>query len=115
VSVNGVHITTDKVLTPVEVNGLADYQRLVGGYIECVEMHTHDNVFLNEEGKLDRLPLNSIATDILLRIIGPYDVIVGDVVIVGRSDGQGEIVKDISPEGKRWIKLVAREAGATFV
>lgn len=41
-------------------NKYENFKEIVGGYIECVEMPGMRNVdlFVNEEGKLDKLPGN---------------------------------------------------------
>lgn len=51
-------------------------QKLVGGYIECVNFHKDNNVIFicNEEGKINGMPLN--------RDIG-HDIIAGPFLILG--------------------------------
>lgn len=88
-SVRGIKITADNKLSWVEVEGLEGYQAIVGGYIEAIRLRHNDFMFVNEEGKLairgrDPLPPNKIAT-----VIAQVDVIAGDVIIVGPSDGNG--------------------------
>lgn len=76
----------------------------VGGYIEAVavrEVLVADQagrgarapaaftVYLNEEGKLDGLPLNLRATHLALASLGG-DVIVGDAVVLGPPDAVGD-------------------------
>jgi hypothetical protein len=97
---------------------LASLQDYVGGYIEAVDVSEvlTDNgrrrvacsIFLNEEGKMQRLPVNARATDLAAITIGGWrnDVIVGQVVVTGQPDGRGEttdvpedVVKIISDWG----------------
>ena len=70
---------------------LAELQEYVGGYIEIVPIEKVPHFYMrdalmvvNEEGKLNGLPINIIATDIYLYnhtgIMG-VDTIVGDVLI----------------------------------
>lgn len=56
-------------------------QDAVGGWIEAV--YLGDAVmYVNEEGKLLKLPVNTMATDLYADHHGPYDIIVGDVVVL---------------------------------
>ena len=67
---------------------LKDLQDAVGGWIEAVpHRHPDFSAFCNEEGKINGLPLNSVATN-FTGIHG--DVLVGDVVITGPPDEEGE-------------------------
>ncbi len=63
-------------------------------------------VFVSETGKLDMLPFNSRATDLCaLKIGGWYrDVIVGDVVVLGQVDDDG----DETPVPDAVVKLARR-------
>ena len=73
---------------------LAELQAAVGGYIETVpHFETYEGeaavAFCNEEGKVDGLPLNGVATEAWAKALGmeagnvPWgDVLVGDVVIL---------------------------------
>jgi Domain of unknown function (DUF3846) len=80
-----------------------DYlQNVVGGWIEAVDVEqvltdsgrrsVNATVFVNEEGKLNGLPVNHRATDLCALAIGGWfhDVIVGDVVVAGQPDDEGE-------------------------
>lgn len=66
---------------------LEELQGLVGGYIERVPMSNGKSMYVNEEGKLNGLPYNEKATQILRhqgRI--PNDHIVGDVIILSNKE-----------------------------
>lgn len=77
-------------------------QEQVGRYIEPVYVdqvltdrgrrEVDACVYVNEEGKLNGLPVNPRATDFCALTIGGWfrDVIVGDVVIVGPPGREGE-------------------------
>jgi len=58
-------------------------QKLVGGYIECVNFLKDNNVIFicNEEGKINGMPLN--------RDIG-YDIIAGPFLILGNDYENGD-------------------------
>lgn len=65
--------------------------QIVGGWIELVppgdEAWRHVSVYCNEEGKIHGLPFNEKATDLTKRVL--FDPIVGDVVVFGGPDGDG--------------------------
>ena len=97
----------DVRVVDVEVT-LSWLQQQVGGYIQPVYVdqvltdrgrrEVDACVYVNEEGKLDGLPVNPRATDFCALAIGGWlrDIIVGDVVIVGPPgpDGEGTPVPD---------------------
>lgn len=62
----------------------------VGGYIECVALSDTLDMWVNEDGKLISLPINSTATFLWTLVYGPTDVIVGDVIFTGGVDDEGE-------------------------
>ena len=85
-------ITVDGTITEVKTS-LEDLQKAVEGYIEIVDLPKGDLttnkkliMVLNEEGKINQLPVNLIATQIWIKNYGRTDVIVGNVVICKRSD-----------------------------
>jgi hypothetical protein len=56
---------------------LQELQKFVGGYIELVYLPNNRIMVVNEEGKVDGLPVNERATN----MITFDDVIVGDVLV----------------------------------
>lgn len=62
---------------------LEEVQRLVGGYIEIVNLGGEDVMVVDEEGKLKGKPVNTVATIIahMRHAIHHNDCIVGDVLI----------------------------------
>ena len=80
-------------LVLVAVQGLEDFQRHVGGYVEALSSDDGDHtIWLNEEGKIAGLPVNSKGHRIVheLTILAPDDVIVGPVLITGDLADDGE-------------------------
>ena len=72
-------------------NELLTLQMAVGGLIEPKTLASGYTLIMNEEGKLQGLPVNSRATEIWLANFPNFpDVIVGDVVIAGGTDEEGE-------------------------
>lgn len=68
------------------------YQGLVGGWIQVIAEENW-TAYVNEEGKLHRLPINQAGNRILAEIgwqgIG-FDVVVGTIVIVGPPTAEGD-------------------------
>lgn len=83
-------IKTDGTVEEVEQTqkpSLEQLQKIVGGYIEPVHGIKYQNriatMIVNEEGKLNNLPVNRKATELFSDTFGPFvDVIVGDVAIL---------------------------------
>lgn len=61
---------------------LQELQEYVGGYIEVVYLSKKLVMVINEEGKLNNLPINNKATVIYLAMNKNVDVIVGDVLVM---------------------------------
>jgi hypothetical protein len=59
---------------------LKELQSIVGGYIETVFLNETTVMVVNEDGKLDELPINIRATEII-RQAGITDTIVGDALV----------------------------------
>lgn len=74
-------------LDQVNPTSLGDYQQLVGGHIETVPLDDPPtNMYLNEEGKLDQLPINARATLLLWmhnKAFRYNDYIAGDAFLTG--------------------------------
>ena len=87
-------VEPEKYPRPVEIGtDLADLQKAVGGYIE-VTYPFDDNVglIMNEEGKIDGLPLNRALRD---ENGGIYDVVAGSFLVAGLTDdGFGSLTPD---------------------
>ena len=67
---------------------LQELQRMVGGYIEALQLNDGRVMWLNEEGKLQGLPKNVAATTLatMYSQLPRSDYIVGNVVIATRSE-----------------------------
>ncbi|WP_437770661.1 DUF3846 domain-containing protein [Arthrobacter sp. KNU40] len=83
----------DRPLYKVTIEDLAGMQAAVGGYIEILDLGPLvASLVVHEEGKLERKPINRRAT-LLFWLLFPsirhHDVIVGDVLIVGHPDKDG--------------------------
>lgn len=60
---------------------LEELQTIVGGLIQIIEINDTEIMVINEEGKLENLPLNEQATAIYQKQVCEGDFIVGDVLI----------------------------------
>lgn len=88
---------SDKEIYYENLEGLEDYQRVVGGYIETIPYRENVVPYFNEEGKILGLPENVRATALLRNSIYPDDYIAGECILVGFDPETGED-QDI-PEG----------------
>jgi hypothetical protein len=81
----------------IDVLGLDDINRVVGGYIEYVPLvlkgrERHDVApYCNEEGKLNNFAFNRRATEFLNESLRGQDFIVGNLILTG-VDRSGETV-----------------------
>lgn len=84
-------ITPDgKTRTVFPKNGpaftVAEIQALVEGWLECVRLRDGRLMWVNKEGKLRRLPRNSLATLLARTVLSPGDFLVGPVVVMMRQE-----------------------------
>jgi hypothetical protein len=84
--VKGLLITTAGEIAIGAFADLADYQRAVGGYITTVDIDERHNMIANDEGLIQQLPFNLLASAIARRPL------VGNVVIVGSDNAAGKFV-----------------------
>ena len=63
---------------------LDELQNYVGGIIEIVRTKDNKMMVINEEGKINELPMNEKATE--LYIYSESDLIVGDVLICDENE-----------------------------
>jgi hypothetical protein len=87
----GLWVTTTDELETIDFNGdeLSTLQRCVGGYVEILRLSDSVTLWVNEEGKVIDLPPNRIATRLFRAVFKSYDIIVGDVVLTGGDDKEG--------------------------
>lgn len=77
-----------------EVISLEFLQSFVGGWVQVVPLAgslSGMSMWLNEEGKFSDLPVNELATAIWEDSYGKTDFIVGNVLITGGENYDGEI------------------------
>lgn len=86
--------STEEELDKAVIDQLEWLQEKVGGYIECLSFSepleykgkTYLGMMLNEEGKLQNLAINEIATTIAIKGGLRYDFIVGNVVLFSEGE-----------------------------
>lgn len=64
---------------------LEEMQETVGGYIERIYLEDDQVMIMNEEGKLERLPVNDKATDMTRGILSQFDIVVGNVIVMHKD------------------------------
>lgn len=94
-----ITIKADGTMEIVEENLTLEFmQGAVGGWVQAVELireadeiqDTTVSLWLNEEGKFSGLERNNVATYLWARSYGLTDVIMGDVVLTGGTDEDGD-------------------------
>lgn len=84
------YVTTYEQVKPKgKTFSLEELQKFVGGYIEIVYLADGKLcMVVNEEGKINHLPINPIATRLynLFKPESSYDYIVGNVLICGSNE-----------------------------
>mgnify|MGYP000902448878 CR=1 FL=1 len=80
------HTTTEPEFKIIKDNkdepDLKTAQDFVGGMVEVITFPNGDVLIVNEEGKLNGLPINSFATGLYAN---PNDYIVGNVMLIHQS------------------------------
>ena len=85
---------------PGHLDGL---QEAVGGWIEYVPTEQDVTVYCNEEGKIEGLPPNPVATAMFGQMLMQHDYLAGDVVVVGAQDEEGN---DTDLDTQAWLSFV---------
>lgn len=81
--------------SPISSLTLDSLQAGVDGYIERITLSDGSSMYINEEGKLNGLPINEEATRLARPVLMADDYIVGDVVICAPGeDSDDEEVLD---------------------
>lgn len=87
-SVKGLVVHPDGECEVRGFDGLADYQAAVGGFIEGIYGPGWSG-FANEEGLLEGLPYNELASAMAALFGWAGEGLVGPVVFLGPVDGKG--------------------------
>lgn len=103
-----IRIDVDGSVHPLGSLSLDTLQKSVGGWVQAIESNSGETTFwCNEEGKLEGLPVNKIAT-IILYDLNPafrgHDVLCGPVVLTGGVDEDGNTLP-IGEEGLSYVDM----------
>jgi len=84
--------TEFEVIDGDENEPVAYMKSVVGGYLESIHLRNMGvTMWINEEGKLLGLPFNPLGTLFWEAEFGKTDVIVGNVVLTGYPDHEGNL------------------------
>lgn len=83
-----LYIEPNKEAKTIQIkNELETFQKLVGGWIECLNIEDDVVIICNEEGKINGLPLNRAIHDSKGNII---EIMAGSFIIAGDDFESGE-------------------------
>ena len=106
-------ITTLGEATIIDINddSLEKLQKAVGGYVQAVDLCEGVTMWCNEEGKMMSLPHNPFGqafweTAFPVSEFGRTDYIVGDIVLTGGVDDEGDTLGLTSEEIDELLKSV---------
>lgn len=80
----------------------------VDGLYQTIDLKRDLTMWVNEEGKLDGLMTNSIATAIFQAKFGMIDIIVGNAVLTGGVDDEGETIGLTEPQVEQLTRLFTK-------
>lgn len=75
----------------------------VGGMIECVRLAEDTDLWCNENGISEGLELNMIASAIYSETFNAGNPILGDVIITGGADEEGETLGLTDEQVEKWL------------
>ena len=93
--IKAIKLSTTGVVTELDLtnDALKPLQKAVGGYVEAIELADDMTIWCNDEGKLNGLPHNPYAQHFWDAAFGRHtDYIVGDIVLTGGVDDDGETI-----------------------
>lgn len=109
-SLNVLRINTDLECEVVDISEgdvLKNMQAIVGGLVEVAYLDEDCSMWLNEEGKLDHLPVNMVATVLWKFAYSGEDFIVGDVFLTGPSDEEGYAMSLAFDKVEKYKRLIS--------
>ena len=82
-------------------------QDAVDGWVQVVDLAPTLSIWVNEEGKMNGMPYNGIATAIYQDRFGAVDIIVGNAVLTGGTDDEGDTIGLTDEQVSRIERLFA--------
>lgn len=101
-----VVITTEGVKSVVTFTIGNSYKILsdtVEGMIECVSLSENEDMWCNDNGISEGRPLNLIASAIYLETFNAGNPVLGDVIITGGADSEGETLGLSDGLVEKWL------------
>ena len=109
---NALVIGMDESLEVIDLDApegsLKVLQNAVDGYVQAIDLNRDLTMWANEEGKLEGMMTNSIATAIFQARFGMVDIIVGNAVLTGGVDDEGETIGLTEPQVEQLTRLFTR-------
>ncbi len=102
-----LHIKTTGEVIELDLSSdtLTKLQTAVGGWVEAIDLTERLTMWCNEEGKIIALPHNPYAQYFWDKMFGAHtDYIVGDIVLTGGVDSEGETV-GLGAEQVEWVQF----------
>ena len=100
------------VAIDLEFNSLEKLQSAVGGWVQAIDLSDTMSMWCNEEGKMLKQPHNPYAQYFWDKVYGAHtDYIVGDIVLTGGTDSNGETqgLTESQVETLEWLAFKVRE------
>jgi hypothetical protein len=109
-----IRITTTGEVTELDLttNSLGQLQEAVGGLVQALDLTEVVTMWCNEEGKMLNQPHNPYAQYFFDKVYGAHkDYIVGDIVLTGGTDSNGETqgLTESQVETLEWLAFKVRE------
>jgi hypothetical protein len=103
-----IQIKTDGTFTELDIseNSLETLQQGVEGLVQAIDLAEDLTMWCNEEGKIMSLPHNPYGQALWTMTYGNTDYIVGDIVLTGGTDSEGETL-GLTPARIFYLKSVA--------
>ena len=90
-----LQVTTTGEVTELDLSSdsLNKLQTAGGGWVQAIDLASDLSMWCNEEGKLNSLPHNPYAQYMWDKVFGAHtDYLVGDIVLTGGTDSEGETI-----------------------
>ena len=104
-----LQIKTDGTLAELDLsqNSLETLQQAVEGLVQAIDIAEDLTMWCNEEGKMIGLPHNPFGQAFWEKMYGRTDYIVGDIVLTGGADNEGETIGLTDEQITEIAKVVA--------
>lgn len=87
----------------------------VGGMIECVSLSENEDMWCNDNGIAEGKPLNLIASAIYSETFNAGNPILGNVIITGGADEEGETLGLSDELVEKWMAYSKQAVPASYL